>query len=70
MTKITEGQVWVQKLQRWGGSYAFIVDKDAREFLGLEKNKDGDIEIEVKADKGKHGRFLAFFKGVLGKPKK
>ena len=56
--EIKEGMTWEEKAMKVGGSYVVLLTPEIREYLGVSKDKDGDIELVLKADKGKHGHFL------------
>ena len=56
--EIQEGMKWNEKAMKVGGSYVVLLTPEIRDYLGLSKDKDGDIGLILKADKGKHGRFL------------
>lgn len=61
--EIYEGQIFIDHLKKVGSSYMLLVNSDLLEYLGIEKNADGTpIKIRIKADKGKHGRFIGFGK--------
>jgi hypothetical protein len=56
--EIQEGMKWSEKAMKVGGSFVVLLTPEIREYLGTSKDKDGDIDLILKADKGKHGRFL------------
>jgi len=56
--EIQEGMRWTEKAMKVGGSYVVLLTPEIRDYLGVSKDKDGDIELVLKADKGKHGHFL------------
>lgn len=51
------------KLQKYGGSLAFIIPKLYCEHLGINE----DSYIIVKDDEGKHGKFLSMWKYMAKK---
>lgn len=53
---IEENQVWKEKLQAHGNSMALIISSDMMAYLGIERTDE--IIIILKADHGKHGRFI------------
>jgi len=53
---IEENSVWKEKLQAHGNSMALIISSDMMAYLGIERSDD--IILILKADKGKHGRFI------------
>jgi hypothetical protein len=56
--EIKEGMKWSETAMRVGGSYVVLLNPEIREYLGVSKDKDGDIKLVLKADKGRFGRFL------------
>jgi len=63
MVTLVEGQVYLhQKLIKNGNSFYLCIDKDMQEYLDIEKDKEGEFSILIKADKGKWGRFVGIGK--------
>jgi hypothetical protein len=62
---VEEGSTFKVELRRVGGSLYLLVDEDMLEYLGIDKDKEGDSVVAVKAEKSKkYGPYLGF-----GKPK-
>jgi len=56
---IEENSTWKEKLQVHGNSKALVITSDIMEYLGIERADD--IVLILKADTGKHGKFLAIW---------
>lgn len=64
--KLEEGTCWTQKADKVGGSYVLILTPEMREYLGIDKDDNGDVWIIVKADKAsrKGHRFIGIGKAI------
>jgi hypothetical protein len=59
---LEEEQTWTERLRKSGGSWVLILTPEIREYLGIEVKDEDEILIVLKADKGRHGRFIGFGK--------
>lgn len=54
--ELIEGTIVKQKTTRVNGSDYFLINKELKEYLGIENGSD--VKLVIKLDKGKHGRFI------------
>ncbi len=57
--------IFKRTVKKTGGSLMFIVPPELAGFIDVEPGQ----EIEMTGDKGKHGKFIAIWKGAKAKKK-
>lgn len=59
---IEEGQTWKVNSQKLGSSKGLVITRDMLDYLGIKDvNEDTVLIVALKADKGRHGKFIAFW---------
>ena len=64
--ELTEGMFWTELLYRPGGTYCFKLNPMIRKYLGLEKDKKGNVKVFVKCERSRRGYYYI----GIGKPVK